>query len=203
VREFRSTERYAESHQQSHRNIDPHHGLLLLFRVLHINASQHRNPACHKRPTEWQLVAGDLTRTEAQMSCHHRDGSVQNAITYLCIRPSSHNCSKDAIRWNRAIETKPDVSPMPTLRYQGSPCESTMERLSEPNSQSTMIAAANAISERQSCWVWCPLMKGIVFLPRVLPSRPDPYRRDRKSKSQGFGVFMAVLATVASLRKSN
>jgi hypothetical protein len=111
-----------------------------IVRALLIDASQHRNSACHKPPTEWQLVVGDLTRSEAQIFCHHRDGSVQNAITYLCISPSSHDYSKDAIRserlvlrrWNRAIETKPDVSPMPTLCYQGSPCKSTMERLSEP-----------------------------------------------------------------------
>jgi hypothetical protein len=52
---------------------------------------------------------------------HHRDGSVQNAITYLCISPDLHSCSKDALygseglvlpRSNRKIETKPGTGRM-------------------------------------------------------------------------------------------
>jgi hypothetical protein len=78
-------------------NIDPHHGLPRSFGHSLWLPRDIGNSACHKPPTEWQLVAGDLTRAGAQRPSHHRDGSVQNAITYLCIGPGLHNCSKDAL----------------------------------------------------------------------------------------------------------
>jgi hypothetical protein len=134
-------------------------------------AGQHCEHSSPYISNEWLPAADGLTRAGAHR--HHRDDSVRNSITYLCIDPGLHNCTKDArygseglvLRWNagRCLRSATKVPP----------CENAMEWLTTSPIPNTMIAAVDAHYRT-------PPMLGVVnlptmapmFPPRVIPSRP-------------------------------